>query len=70
MKPHQLRTYAIDAPGKCLLTGGYLILEEGNQGISLALSAYSHSSICVTYEEEEIAKLEIDSPELSSQWSY
>jgi phosphomevalonate kinase len=38
-------TTAVSAPGKVLVTGGYLVLERPNAGLVLALSARFHVQV-------------------------
>ena len=64
------RQYCISSPGKCLITGGYLILEEGNQGLSLALSARYVCDACVFNSSEHTLQLSIASPEIHGKWIY
>lgn len=64
------RQYRISSPGKCLITGGYLILEEGNQGLSLALSARFVCDACVFNSSERSLQLSIASPEIHGKWIY
>ena len=64
------RRYCISSPGKCLITGGYLILEEGNQGLSLALSARYVCDVCVYNSCERAFQLSIASPEIHGKWIY
>ena len=62
--------YCISSPGKCLITGGYLILEEGNQGFSLALSARCACDVRVFNSAERVFQLSITSPEINGKWIY
>ena len=65
-----MQEYHIYSPGKCLLTGGYLILEKGHRGLSIALSAHSHTSVVSEPIEEEKCIIIINSPELEGKWVY
>ena len=65
-----MQEYHIYSPGKCLLTGGYLILEKGNQGLSIALSAHSHTFVISEPVKEEKCIVVINSPELEGKWVY
>ena len=64
------RRYCVSSPGKCLITGGYLILEEGNQGLSLALSARYVCDVCVCNSSEHALRLSITSPEINGKWIF
>lgn len=65
--PHQVGVWV---PGKCLLTGGYLVLEEWNRGVSVSLSAKTHATLSVEDEESEIASIQVTSPDLGGKWVY
>lgn len=65
--PHRVDVWV---PGKCLLTGGYLVLEEGNRGVSVSLSAKTHATLSVEDEESEIALIQVTSPDLGRKWVY
>jgi hypothetical protein len=69
-KGNVLHQYHLYSPGKCLLTGGYLILDKGNHGLSLGLSAHCHSFVSVKSVTENVALITIDSPEMKGHWEY
>ena len=52
------------------MTGGYLVLEEGNRGVSVSLSAKTHATLSVEDEESEIALIQVTSPDLGGRWVY
>lgn len=65
------RSIRVSAPGKVLLTGGYLILEEQYSGLVLATSAEFHSSIIAEKRPSidqfvptnAVLAVEVDSPQ-------
>ena len=62
--------YRVQVPGKCLMLGGYLILEAGNQGVSLSLSAKTSATLCVEENEKEDGLVEVTSYDLGGKWCY
>lgn len=52
------------------MTGGYLVLEEGNRGVSVSLSAKTHATLSVEDEKSEIALIQVTSPDLGGRWVY
>lgn len=69
-KGNVFHQYHLYSPGKCLLTGGYLILDKGHHGLSLGLTAHCHSFVNVGFVAEDIALITVDSPEMNGQWKY
>lgn len=70
MSGQSTRRYQIYSPGKCLLTGGYLILERGHQGLSIALTARLRTEVLSSSIEEDKCIISITSPELEGNWVY
>lgn len=70
LKESEVHRYHLYSPGKCLLTGGYLILDKGHHGLSLALSAHCHSSVFVKSLKENVVLITVDSPEIKGHWEY
>ena len=61
--------WSVQVPGKCLVLGGYLILEDGNRG-SLSLSARTRATLCVEEVESGDGLVEVTSPDLGEKWIY
>ena len=62
--------WSVQVPGKCLVLGGYLILEDGNHGVSLSLSARTRATLCVEEVESGDGLVEVTSPDLGGKWVY
>eukprot|EP01064_Diplonema_japonicum_P022615 TRINITY_DN325_c1_g1_i1.p1 TRINITY_DN325_c1_g1~~TRINITY_DN325_c1_g1_i1.p1 ORF type:complete len:442 (+),score=64.34 TRINITY_DN325_c1_g1_i1:50-1375(+) len=67
------KAIAVTVPGKVLVSGGYLIVDRPNIGISLAVSARFH---CVgvaeakTETDNETLQVMVDSPQFKKKWRY
>lgn len=71
---------AVSAPGKVLLTGGYLVLDRAYSGLVLALDARIHALVSAVPENEDISmasdsepanKIIVRSPQfLDAVWEY
>ena len=69
------REICIKVPSKVLITGGYLILEEGKKGAVLTTNAQFYSNI--NYKEKEIVNsnelilnILIQNPQLAEEYKY
>ena len=62
--------WSVQVPGKCLVLGGFLILEDGNRGVSLSLSARTRATLCVEEAESGNGLVEVTSPDLGGKWIY
>ena len=62
--------WSVQVPGKCLVLGGYLILEDGNRGVSLSLSARTRATLCVEERKDGNGRVEVTSPDLGGKWIY
>lgn len=69
-KMKEREMYHILVPGKCLMLGGYLILEDANHGVSLSLSARTSATLCVEEIAGGIGLVEVTSPDLGGKWCY
>lgn len=47
-----------------------MVLEEGNRGVSVSLSAKTHATLSIENEESEIALIQVTSPDLGRKWVY
>ena len=54
------------------MAGGYGVLEEGNQGISLAVDKYFYSISTLEEGDKSINSynVEVKSPQIDSSWHY
>lgn len=64
--PH---SFCIRVPGKSLLSGGYLILDEPNRGLSVAVTAHTLAKVKRERAEGGV-EITVDSPSMGQQWSY
>lgn len=63
-------TYSISVPGKSLLSGGYLILDESNRGLSIAVSAHTSGYVQTKCYASKGLRLTVTSPDLHDEWIY
>ena len=62
--------YTIKAPGKCLLTGGYLILHPNQKGLSVSVDAYTQAIIQIKLTQSTSSIIHIHSIDLNETWNY
>ena len=62
--------YSISVPGKSLLSGGYLILDESNHGLSVAVSAHTSGYVQTSYYQSKGLRLKVVSPDLQDEWTF
>ena len=67
---HALSAYSISVPGKSLLSGGYLILDESNRGLSIAVSAHTSGYVQTQCYDSKGLRLTVTSPDLHDEWIY
>ena len=67
---YALSAYSISVPGKSLLSGGYLILDESNRGLSIAVSAYTSGYVQTQCYDSKGLRLTVTSPDLLDEWIY
>ena len=65
----QPQSFCIRVPGKSLLSGGYLILDEPNRGLSVAVTAHTLAKVKRERAERGV-EVTVDSPSMGQQWSY
>lgn len=65
-----VRSVSVKAPGKCLLTGGYLILDANQKGLSVSVDAYTKASLLIEDIPESQSNIHINSIDLCSEWIY
>ena len=65
-----LSNFLVQAPGKCLLTGGYLILEKEQKGLSVSVDAYTQASVCIESRNCSYSVIHVKSTDLQSEWTY
>ena len=65
-----LSKFVVQAPGKCLLTGGYLILEKEQKGLSVSVDAYTQASVCIESRDCSYSIIHVKSTDLQSEWTY
>ena len=68
-KENQTR-YTIKAPGKCLLTGGYLILHPNQKGLSVSVDAYTQAMIQIKLTQSSSSIIHIHSIDMNETWNY
>ncbi|RCI09461.1 hypothetical protein L249_3679, partial [Ophiocordyceps polyrhachis-furcata BCC 54312] len=69
----QRPTVAVSAPGKVLLTGGYLVLDRQHTGLVLGLSARINvvAGEITSGQGVQLSEMVVDSPQfLNAQWRY
>jgi phosphomevalonate kinase len=64
------KEYHIRVPGKCLLSGGYLILEKGEKGLSVSVSAETCARVIKQFQRNKVCTIHIQSPDLNEEWEY
>ena len=70
--------YQISAPGKALITGGYLVISPANQGIVMALDCYFHAKMRVIWKQVAdggagsplVIKISCPQVDWSGQWKW
>jgi phosphomevalonate kinase len=62
----------VSAPGKMLLAGGYLVLEEGNVGLVVGVNArlYCSCERLVPSNDSSIRDIHVTSPQFGTEWQY
>lgn len=65
-----LSSYSINVPGKSLLSGGYVILDESNRGLSIAVSAHTSGYVQTNYFDSQGLRVKVTSPDLHKEWVY
>jgi phosphomevalonate kinase len=62
----------VSAPGKMLLAGGYLVLEEGNVGLVVGVNArlYCSCERIPINGSAEIMNIQVSSPQFGTEWHY
>ena len=63
-------SFVVTAPGKCLLTGGYLILNKNQRGLSVTVDAFTKATVSIESIPESYSIIHINSIDLNSEWEY
>ena len=70
VKKENQTIYTIKAPGKCLLTGGYLILHPNQKGLSVSVDAYTQAMIQIKLTQSSSSIIHIHSIDMNETWNY
>lgn len=65
-----ISSFVVKAPGKCLLTGGYLILEPNQKGLSVSVDAFTQATVKVYSISTNNSVIHVESDDLSEKWIY
>ena len=63
-------SFVVTAPGKCLITGGYLILDKDQRGLSVTVDAFTKATVVVESIPRSYSIVHINSLDLNSEWEY
>lgn len=63
-------SFVVKAPGKCLLTGGYLILEPNQKGLSVSVDAFTQATVKVYPISTKNSIIRVESSDLCENWSF
>ena len=63
-------SFIVRAPGKCLLTGGYLILEPNQKGLSVSVDAFTQASVVIESLSSDESIIQVISKDLHETWIY
>ena len=64
------RKFKVSVCGKALICGGYLILDDNHEGISLGLSSRCLSLVEIDETDEQSTMIDIYSDLLNTTWNY
>ena len=70
VKKENRTSYTIKAPGKCLLTGGYLILEPNQKGLSCSVDAFTQATVQIKSTQLSSSIIHVNSIDMNEIWSY